>query len=90
MRRSYFLLVLEAHRAGVVRCRGISGDGQAADALTKPLPRKRFVELRDFFMNTVNRVRLHDVDKGDNDQCVTGKSKSGRQNSTSTLAMLKS
>ena len=49
-RRSQFLI--EAQGRQQVRCRHISGEVQAADLLTKPLDRKRFVSLRRYLMNT--------------------------------------
>mgnify|MGYP001221265151 CR=1 FL=1 len=48
-RRSRFLQEAQARRR--LRCRHIAGDVQAADLLTKPLDRKRFVALRRYLMN---------------------------------------
>ena len=48
-RRSRFLQEAQARRQ--LRCRHIAGDVQAADLLTKPLDRKRFVALRRYLMN---------------------------------------
>ena len=50
-RRSQFLGEAQG-RQHEVRCRHISGEVQAADLLTKPLDRKRFVSLRRYLMNT--------------------------------------
>ena len=49
-RRSKFLQEAQVRRQ--LRCRHIAGDVQAADLLTKPLDRKRFVALRRYLMNT--------------------------------------
>ena len=55
-RRSRFLL--EAHAAGLVKAKHLAGDAQAADLLTKPLDRKRFVALRTYLMNTDAQVNV--------------------------------
>ena len=49
-RRSQFLIEAQGRRQ--IKCRHISGEVQAADLLTKPLERKRFVSLRRYLMNT--------------------------------------
>ena len=54
-RRSRFLQETQARQE--VRCRHISGEVQAADLLTKPLDRKRFVALRRYLMNTEAMVQ---------------------------------
>ena len=55
-RRSRFLL--EAHAAGLIKAKHLAGDAQAADLLTKPLDRKRFVALRTYLMNTDAQVNV--------------------------------
>ena len=49
-RRSQFLVEAQGRRQ--IKCRHISGEVQAADLLTKPLDRKRFISLRRYLMNT--------------------------------------
>ena len=57
-RRSRFLL--EAYARGIIRARHLAGDAQAADLLTKPLDRKRFVALRTYLMNSDAQVSAED------------------------------
>ena len=64
-RRSRFLL--EAHAAGLIKAKHLAGDAQAADMLTKPLDRKRFVALRTYLMNTDAQVNVSEgMDPGSN------------------------
>ena len=49
-RRANFLL--DAHDSGALQPRHLAGENTCADALTKPLDRKRFVRLREYLMNT--------------------------------------
>ena len=53
-RRARFLL--EAGGSGAIRLRSIAGSAQAADVLTKPLERKRFVALVEHMLNSANAV----------------------------------
>ena len=70
-RRSQFLIEAQGRRQ--IKCRHISGDVQAADLLTKPLDRKRFVSLRRYLMNTDAMVEAPIEDRsGMNDRNRSG------------------
>ena len=58
------IVLLEAHAAKVIKARHLAGDAQAADLLTKPLDRKRFVALRTYLMNTDAQVNISDSGVG--------------------------
>jgi hypothetical protein len=53
-RRARFLL--ELHHVGAIRLRYLPGEDQAADLLTKPLARARFVRLRAYLMGEARQV----------------------------------
>ena len=53
-RRARFLL--EAKLSGSLRLAHLKGDSMPADALTKPLERKRFAALRNYIMNEASSL----------------------------------
>ena len=66
-RRSQFLIEAQGRRQ--IRCRHISGEVQAADLLTKPLERKRFMSLRRYLMNTDAMVEAPMQENGNRRAC---------------------